>query len=73
MYLVLEDTYTDTASRAVWPQETFDAAVAMFHNTLGYQMNNVNCKSCLVMVIGENGEVYKSEKYVNETPPEVAE
>lgn len=63
MYFVLEITTTDTTSKGVYQYETLDEAVASFHSRLGAQMKNPACNAELVMVIDDNGAVYRSEKY----------
>lgn len=63
MFYVLEITTTDKASKAVYSYDTLEEAVANFHSKLGSWMKNETCQAELVMVIDDNGAVYRSEKY----------
>lgn len=63
MFYVFEVTETGTISPAVGKFDTQEAAVQSFHQRLATQMKASACLSELVMVIDDNGAVYRSEKY----------
>lgn len=71
MFFVFEVTETDKVTPAVGKFDTQNEAVQSFHQRLSTQMKNSACLSELVMVIGDDGAVYRSEKYVK--PAEQAE
>ena len=70
MFYVLEVTQTKQADgtvkteKGVYSYETKAQAVQSFHSRIGGQMKQDACISELVMVIGDDGAVYRSEKYV---------
>jgi len=64
MFYVLEVTQTDKITPAVGKFDTQNEAVQSFHQRLSTQMKNSACTSELVMVIGDDGAVFRSEKYV---------
>ena len=63
MFYVFEVTETDKVTPAVGKFDTQTEAVQSFHQRLSTQMKNYACLSELVMVIGDDGAVYRSEKY----------
>lgn len=63
MFYVFEVTETGTITPAVGKFDTQEAAVQSFHQRLATQMKAAACLSELVMVIDDNGAVYRSEKY----------
>ena len=64
MFFVFEVTETDKVTPAVGKFDTQNEAVQSFHQRLSTQMKNSACLSELVMVIGDDGAVYRSEKYI---------
>ena len=72
MFYVFEVTETDKVTPAVGKFDTKNEAVQSFHQRLSTQMKNSACLSELVMVIGDDGAVFRSEKYTKhaETPTE---
>lgn len=73
MFFVLEITTTDKISKAVYQYDTLEEAVGNFHSKMGSQMKSASCLAELVMVIGEDGAVYRSEKYNKPTETETEE
>lgn len=73
MFFVLEITTTDKISKAVYQYDTLEEAVGNFHSKMGSQMKSDACNAELVMVIGEDGAVYRSEKYNKPTETETEE
>jgi len=77
MFYVLEVTQTKQADgtvkteKGVYSYETEAKAIANFHKKMGAWSDKDECVSQLCMVIGDDGAVYRSEKYVK--PAEQAE
>ena len=71
MFFVFEVTETDKVTPAVGKFDTQTEAVQSFHQRLSTQMKNSACLSELVMVIADDGAVYRSEKYTKPVEPEV--
>lgn len=65
MFYVIEITTGDPkiAGKAVYQYATIDEATATFHSKLGTAMKSDLYTSELVLVIREDGEVMRSEKY----------
>ena len=70
MFYVIEITTGDPkiAGKAVYQYATIDEATATFHSKLGAAMKSDLYTSELVLVIGEDGEVIRSEKYTKPAP-----
>jgi len=79
MFYVLEVTQTKQADgtvkteKGVYNHETQAQAVQSFHSRIGGQMKQDACISELVMAIGDDGAVYRSEKYVKPVEEEQPE
>lgn len=73
MFYVFEVTETDKITPSVGKFDTQEAAVQSFHQRLATQMKAATCLSELVMVIDDNGAVYRSEKYTKPIEEEPAE
>ena len=73
MFFVFEVTETDKITPAVGKFDTQEAAVQSFHQRLATQMKAAACLSELVMVIDDNGAVYRSERYTKPVEPEEEE
>ena len=75
MFYVLEVTQTKQADgtvkteKGVYSYETQAQAVQSFHSRIGGQMKQDACISELVMVIGDDGAVFRSEKYTKPAEP----
>lgn len=72
MFYVFE-TATGDASIAGISSARFDtlnAATQSFHQRLSTAMKSALFDSDLVMVIGDDGAVYRSEKYIKDVPEE---
>lgn len=71
MFYVLEIANGDSKikGKSVYELATLNEAVALFHSKLGIAMKSELCTDELVMVIGADGAVYRSEKYIA-TPAE---
>lgn len=74
MYYVIEISTGDAkiAGKAVYQYATIDEATATFHSKLGTAMKSDLYETELVLVIGAEGEVMRSEKYTRtqtETAP----
>lgn len=76
MFYVLEVSHGDSKieGKAVYEYGTLNEAVGSFHQKLGSAMRSDLYTDELVMVIGADGAVYRSEKYIA-TPvePEVVD
>lgn len=72
MYYVLEVSTGESAiaGRAVYGYNTLDEAVATFHSKMGVAMKSLMYATELLMVIDDNGAVYRTEKF---TRPAVEE
>lgn len=79
MFYVLEVTQTKQADgtvkteKGVYTYDTEEKAVANFHKKMGAWSDKEECVSQMCLVIGEDGAVYRSEKYtkpVSEEQPE---
>lgn len=70
MYYVLEISTGDSkiAGKAVYQYSTLDEATAVFHSKLGTAMKSDLYETELVLVIGADGEVMRSEKYTKAAP-----
>lgn len=66
MYYVLEITTGDAkvAGKSVYQYATADEAVATFHSKLGNAMKSDLYDTELVMVIADDGTVYRQERFV---------
>lgn len=73
MFYVLEVAHGDSKieGKGVYERPTLNEAVALFHSKLGIAMKSDLYTDELVMVIGADGAVYRSEKYIA-TPAETA-
>lgn len=74
MFYVIEISTGDPkiVGKAIYQYDTIEAAVGAFHSKLGAAMKSDLYTSELVLVIGEDGEVMRSEKYIRpqtETAP----
>lgn len=69
MFYVLEVTQTKQADgtvkteKGVYTYETKEKAVANFHKKMGAWSDKDECVSQLCLVIGDDGAVFRSEKY----------
>ncbi len=65
MFYLLEVSTGDSAiaGSAVYTYPTLNGAVATFHSKLGSAMKSPMYATMLVMVIGDDGAVYRTEKY----------
>lgn len=65
MFYLIEISTGDTKiqGKAIYEYDSLDKAVANFHSKLGVAMKSELYKTELVMVIDENGSVWKVEKY----------
>lgn len=70
MYYVLEITTGDSkvAGKSVYQYATADEAVATFHSKLGNAMKSDLYDTELVMVIADDGTVYRQERFVKPAP-----
>ncbi len=76
MFYVIEVSTGDAAiaGRAIYAYETYDEAVATFHSKMGTAMKSLMYATELLMVIGDDGAVYRTEKFTSPAPePEVEE
>lgn len=66
MFYVLEIANGDSKikGKGVYELATLNEAVALFHSKLGIAMKSELYTDELVMVIGADGAVYRSEKYI---------
>lgn len=66
MFYVLEVAHGDSKieGKGVYELATLNEAVALFHSKLGIAMKSDLYTDSLVMVIGADGAVYRSEKYI---------
>lgn len=73
MFYVLEVAHGDSKieGKAVYEYATLNEAVAVFHSKLGTAMKSDLYTDSLVMVIGADGAVYRSEKYIATPAAEV--
>ena len=72
MFYVIEIATGDPkiAGKAVYQYATIDEATATFHSKLGTAMKSDLYETELVLVIGADGEVMRSEKYTKPAPEE---
>lgn len=70
MFYVIEISTGDAkiAGKAIYQYDTIEAAVGAFHSKLGTAMKSDLYTSALVLVIGADGEVMRSEKYTKPAP-----
>ena len=70
MFYVIEISTGDAkiAGKAIYQYNTIDEAVATFHSKLGTAMKSDLYETELVLVIGEDGEVMRAEKYTKPAP-----
>lgn len=76
MFYVLEITTTEQADgkakteKGVYSFDTKEKAVASFHKRIGAWSDKDETISELCLVIGDDGAVYRSEKYTRPAPTE---
>lgn len=65
-YYVVEVSDGDAkiTGKAIYEYATLNEAIATFHKKLGTAMGSDLYSSDLVMVIGDDGTVFRSEKYI---------
>lgn len=70
MFYVLEVSTGESAiaGRAVYGYNTQDEAVATFHSKMGTAMKSLMYATELLMVIGDDGAVYRTEKFTRPAP-----
>lgn len=79
MFYVLEITTTEQADgtakteKGVYSYDTQEKAVANFHKKMGSWSDKDETLSELCLVIGDDGAVYRSEKYNKPTETETEE
>lgn len=61
------------SGKGIYEYKTQNEAVASFHKKLGTAMNSNLYSSDLVMVVDDNGMVYRTEKYVADIKPSEVE
>ena len=76
MFYVLQVSTGESAiaGSAVYRYNTLDEAVATFHSKMGTAMKSLMYATELLMVVDDNGAVYRTEKFTRPAPePEVEE
>ena len=70
MFYVLEVSTGEAAiaGRAVYAYATLDEAVATFHSKMGTAMKSLMYATELLMVIDDNGAVYRTELFTRPAP-----
>lgn len=70
MFYVIEISNGDPKieGKAIYQYDTIEAAVGAFHSKLGAAMKSDLYETELVLVIGADGEVMRSEKYTKPAP-----
>ena len=70
MFYVIEVSTGDAAiaGRAIYAYATFDEAVATWHSKMGSAMKSDKFKTELLVVMDDNGVVYRTEVFTRPAP-----